>query len=205
MKNNMIRAASALLLTFAASLLSSCATTKSTVSTARNLSSVYVTNTNTIKVLSPEYMDAEIDCVYVFSADFGEQNLSTLSYLYSDSEGMEMLLLSDFGIEIGHLNYDGKSVDLALPVKAPIKGEYIVADLQNIFYPEQCLAENYASAGLTFKSTTLEDGSVIRTVSKKDRTVEKITMKLNEDGNPESVVLENLLRGYTYRLTLADE
>ncbi len=195
----------ALSTTVAVSVLGSCASTGSTVSTAKNLSSVYVTNTNKIKVLMPEYMGGEIDSLYIFSADFGSQSLSALSYFFSDQTEMSLTLLSDFGPDIGHLNYDGTTVDFVLPVKAPIKGEYIVADLQNIFYPADCLSENYSAAGLVFESTSMEDGSEVRTISSKNKPVEKITIKYSDDKIPNEVVLENTLRGYSYTLEMAEE
>ena len=187
------------------SVLTSCVSTSSMVSTAKKLSSVYVTNTNKIKVLMPEYMVGEVDSLYVFSADFGSQSLSALSYFFSDPSEMSLTLLSDFGLDVGHLNYDGNTVDFVLPVKAPIKGEYVVADLQNVFYPTECLSENYSAAGLVFESTNMDDGSEVRTISSKSKTVEKITIKYSDDGIPNEVVLENMLRGYSYTLEMAEE
>lgn len=204
MKKTCIKAA--VIAGITAAILSSCATTKSTLTTADNLSSVYVTNTNKVKLLSPEYMDKEIDALYVFSADFGKQSMSALSYFFADSEEMNLLLLSDFGIEIGSLRYDGKTLDFSMAAAGgAIKGEYIACDLENIFYPAQYLEEHYAASSLIFESSDEDGADVTRTISTGKKTVEKITMTLTEDGIPDEVTLVNYLRGYSYKLKLTEE
>ncbi len=180
------------------SLFVSCASTKSAVNTAKSSSAVYVTNTKKIHVLSPEYMDEELDAIYDFSADFGDQNLSALSYVFVNGEEISMNLMTPFGADIGSLYYDGGTVSFSLPIKVGIKGEYIVADLQNIFYPAQYLAENYSSVGLDFVESTDGDRT-FRTISSGKKVVEKIEI------DPDKIVLENVLRGYTYTLKAVDE
>lgn len=191
-------------LLFGTMVFASCATTKNTLATAKKLGKVYVTNTNKIQLLTPQYMSGDVDALYVFSADFGKQSFSALSYFYSDSEEMSMTLLSDFGLEMGSLYFNGEEVDFAIPMEASIKGEYIVSDLENIFYNEASLEENYRSAGLNF--TVEQNGRTItKTVSTSKKVVERITMTVLEDGTVDEVYLENILRGYTYKLKLAEE
>ena len=62
-----------------------------------------------------------------------------------------------------------------------------------------------SAAGLVFESTSMEDGSEVRTISSKNKPVEKITIKYSDDKIPNEVVLENTLRGYSYTLEMAEE
>lgn len=187
-----------------AGFMTSCATTSNSLATANNLGKVYVTNTNKVKLLMPQYMEGVVDALYVFSANLGGQSFSALSYFYADDQEMSMLLLNDFGIEMGSLDYDGFKLDFSMAVAGGVKGEYIASDLENIFYPIDCLSENYSASGLTFTSSE-DEGKIVRTISKKDKVIETITMTLNEDGIPQEVLLDNKLRSYSYKLSLTEE
>ena len=174
-------------------LFLSCKTTRTQKSD--NLRPVYITNTKKINLLSPEYNEKTLDTLQLFNGTFGETSFSMLSLTQIDSSGINLSLLNDFGTDMGELFFDGKDVSFEsayLPTKLP--GEYIVAEIQNAYYDEKVLKENYSRAALSFVS----EASGLRKIYDGKKLIEEIFI------SDEKVKIINYLRGYTLELVNAE-
>lgn len=182
--------------------LTSCATNKNSES---RLNKVYVTNSNRVDLLPPEAIKKQLDEYQLFQGSFGKNDINATIYLQADSSGISILLLNDFGIEMGSIYYDGAVCELEsqiLPEK--LKPEYIILDFQNAYAEPEALESHYKKYGLEFsrKLKTSESGDSAskieeRIVSKKGNTIAVI----QSDEEKRTVTIQNKLRNYTYRLT----
>ena len=94
--------------------------------------------------------------------------------------------------------YNGESVIFDSPLLPDnLKPEYIICDIQNIYYDLEALQENYAKVGLSFEETSYEFGKV-RLLKNGSKLIEEINFNGNE------VKLTNHLRGYEYILIQAE-
>ena len=183
-----------------AALLTLGACTSSRPGAAPSLNPVYVTNAKKITLLSPENMVGSVESLMLFTGSFGDQQFSTPVYVQADELSLVLLLVNDFGVSMGSLNYDGMSAELDAPLFPPsLKAEYIIADFQNAYYDVAALESNYEASHLTFEQELRDDGSEVRRVLSGSTVVETI---IRTDGR---LVIDNHLRGYTYTLVEADE
>jgi hypothetical protein len=175
--------------------LFSCASSKKIKPT---LSPVYVTNTKKVSLLAPECAATTIDSLYSLTMSFGQDSFSILAFAQLDKSGITMSLLNDFGTDMGVMIYDGVSVVLDSPLlPSNLKPEYIICDIQNIYYDLVALQENYAKVGFSFEETSCEFGKA-RLLKNGSKLIEEINFNGNE------VKLTNHLRGYEYILIQAE-
>lgn len=167
---------------------------------------VYVTNTKKYYLMEPSKIEKNVDSYLFLKGKFGSNEFGLLSMLQMDTKSVYLCLLSDFGNTLGELFFDGKKVDLdcaLLPEK--LKGEYIVADLQFAFYKSEEVSKILSEIGLSLEiqfdseevdGKALQDGSEkeVRRIMHGKKCIEKITK------SSKSVLIENLLRGYSYEL-----
>lgn len=189
---------------FAGLSLVSCGSTQKVIGS--EVSPVYVTNSKKYYLIEPSKIERNIDSYIALKCKFGENEFTCLSMLQMNEKSVYLCLLSDFGTTLGELSYDGKKVDLEcalLPKR--MKGEFIVADLQFAFYRLDEISKTLNKIGLTVSASmdfaTVDNLSVkeVRSIMKGNKCIERIT-KTNK-----SVLIENLLRGYSYELVNADE
>ena len=174
-------------------LISSCKSTRAIQNT--ELHPVYVTNSKKINLLPPENTTVELDILQQFNGTFGDTDFSMLSFSQIDKSEISLSLINDFGTDMGHLYYDGDHVSFKsayLPSKLP--GEYIVAEIQNAYYDEQVLQENYAKAHLSFVCEN--EGS--RKIYDGKKLIEEIFI------SDDKVKIINYLRGYSFELVNAE-
>ncbi|MBQ0052314.1 MAG: DUF3261 domain-containing protein [Treponema sp.] len=156
-----------------------------------NLNKVFVTNTNRVDLLPTTAITENLEQYQFFEGNFGKDSFNSMLYLQADSTQITVLLLNEFGIEMGSIYYDGMNAILDSSIfPKNLKCEYILLDLQNAYADSLQLKEHYAKYGLEFAENGTE-----RTVSKKGKTIEKITRADNQ------ITITNLLRGYEYKLT----
>lgn len=175
----------------AAILLSSCATTK--------LNPVYVTNTKKLNLLPVTSIKNEIDSYQLFEGKFGDKSLSSLVYLTADSKGINVVMLSDIGVTLGEMSYDGESCTTEssiLPSK--LKAEYIILDLQNAYADYGELKAHYGQKKLDFLEEK-KNGKIFRKIMNNGNIIEEIII------DEKSVVIKNILREYEYKLTASEE
>ena len=174
-------------------LITSCKSTRT--QTQDYLRPVYVTNTKKIKLLSPENTTMSLDILQQFNGTFGETSFTMLSFTQIDKNEISLSLINDFGTDMGHLFYSGEHVSFKsafLPSKLP--GEYIVAEIQNAYYDEKVLQENYSKAGLKFDCET--EG--VRKIYDGKKLIEEIYISADK------VKIINYLRDYTFELINAE-
>lgn len=201
-----------LILTFALSLflLFSCNSTRNPAELSeaeatirRNTNPVYVTNTKKVYLLPVESIRTPVESYQYFEGDFGSKKFNSNLFLTADSSGISVLILNEMGIEMGLLVYDGESASLESTLfPKSLKCEYILLDLQNAYAEEDALKKHYASYGLEFEevSQTASQGPdvKIRYIKNGKKIIEKISIF------EKKIEIENILRGYSYRLTAAE-
>ena len=161
----------------------------------KELRPVYVTNTKKVNLLPLEDTAVEVDLLQLFNGTFGETEFTMLSFSQIDKSQISLSLINDFGTDMGHLYYDGQHVSfnsLYLPSKLP--GEYIVAEIQNAYYDEKVLKENYSKAGLKFDCET----PGCRKIYDGKKLIEEIFI------SDDKIKIINYLRAYTFELINAE-
>jgi len=156
---------------------------------------VYVTNSKKINLLPPENTTVELDILQQFNGTFGDTDFSMLSFSQIDKSEISLSLINDFGTDMGHLYYDGDHVSFKsayLPSKLP--GEYIVAEIQNAYYDEKVLQENYSKAGLKFEC----EATGLRKIYDGKKLIEEIFV------SDDKVKIINYLRAYSFELVNAE-
>lgn len=172
-------------------ILTSCASTRKQTSRPE----VYVTDAKKISLLPADGIRTDFEALQLFTGSIGAKQFSAQMYLSCDAEKIEVILLNDFGLEVGRLLYTDDVLEFDAPYfPKNIKPAYIVADLQNVYADGTLLKENYASVSLAFSEEQLSDGTHIRRICDGDTVIEEI----KKTGG--TLVIRNNLRGYTYRL-----
>ena len=194
---------------FLSLFLISCKTTEAAKKVDEKVSSlrpVYITNTKKVNLLPPAAAGGVFEGLQLLNGSFGDNSFSLMSYSQIDAQGISLSLMNDFGTDMGNVFYDGDKVifDSAFfPKNLP--GEYIVCDIQNAYYDEAALRENYEKAGLEFEvwngSGYNQAAGVSETRLIKDgkKLIEEISII------DDTVTIKNFLRGYEYKLTKLEE
>ena len=167
----------------------------------RNTNPVYVTNTKKVYLLPVESIQTPVENYQYFEGDFGSKKFNSNLFLSADSSGISVLILNEMGIEMGLLVYDGESASIESTLfPKSLKCEYILLDLQNAYADTAALKSHYASYGLVFEEI-LQPGAVpvkTRCIKNGKKIIEKISFYERK------IEIENILRGYSYRLTAAE-
>ncbi len=158
------------------------------------LDKVYVTNTKQINILPPSEIEQPIDEVMLLTADMGNQIFTTPVYVSADGEGIYMTILTDFGIEIGSIWYDGFSANMDCSIfPEKLKAVYLINEFQNAYYKSQSLKQNLEASKLIFEESKKDD-TMVRTIKSENKIIEDIVI------SESSVVISNYLRGYKITL-----
>lgn len=165
-----------------------------------HLNKVYVTNTTKVPLLPVSAIKEELDLFQIFEGKFGHKSFpNTMLNLQSDSEGIVILMLNDLGIEIGSIEYNGKSCVMNSSFfPKNLKAEYIVLDLQNAYADAEELKAHYKNYKLDFDETSaMVNGqeAKVRTICKDGNIIEQIVLQNS------NVEIKNKLRNYTYNLS----
>lgn len=143
-----------------------------------------------VPLLPAKAISKEVDEYQYFEGAFAQRKFSSLLYLHADSSQIRILMLSEMGVEIGSIVYDGETCSMQSAFfPKTMKPEYIILDLQNTYCSADALYEHYRKYSLDFA----EEGNV-RTLSKDGKVIEQITR------NGKSILINNILRNYTYTL-----
>lgn len=160
---------------------------------------VFVTNTKPVKLLPPESFAGEpVDSLYAFELTFSDTTLSCLSWVTVSSSEIFLSAFNDMGISMGEISYTGNDLlyeSTFLPEN--LKAEYVIADIQNIFYEYGVLEQNYGKKGLDVVDER-DDADTVRNIYSGNDLIESITF------TDDSIYLKNYLRGYEYVLVRVD-
>lgn len=173
-----------------------------------SLSPVYVTNKKSIGLLPTNAMEGSLENFQKLTGSFGIQSFSLLVYFIANEESLFLSLFNDFGTDMGNLSYNGKSVVFETNVfPKNMKSEYIILDIQNAYYKVEELKKKYDEVGLIFEVKEFDEKIVhssndnenpiksIRKIKDGNKLIEEITIYEN------SIIIQNVLRGYKYELT----
>ena len=171
-----------------------------------SLRPVYITNTKKVNLLPPAAAGGVFEGLQLLNGSFGNSSFSLMSYSQIDAQGISLSLMNDFGTDMGNVFYDGEQVifDSAYFSKN-LPGEYIICDIQNAYYDEAALRENYEKAGLQFEVwngsgyNRAAGVSETRLIKDGKKLIEEISIIDN------TVTIKNYLRGYEYQLTKLEE
>ena len=162
----------------------------------KKLKKVYVTNRKAVELLPLEFSGEGQDALYELTAVAGGESFSMLLYLQSDKESLSVDFLNSFGTTMGTLFYDGSSVESEIAfMPAKIPPEYLVFDLQLLFYDADAVKACLDNAGI--KNSIDGTGNFVIADGEKQVAV----ISRDSDSN---VTLKNFLRGYEYSLTKAE-
>lgn len=179
------------------SILFACVFFVSCASTSR-LNKVYVTNSNKVDLLPTNAISRQIDEYQYFEGIFGEKSFSSLLYLQANQNEINILLLSDFGIEAGSIFYNGETASLESDFfPKNLKCEYIILDLQNAYADFSALKNHYEKYKIDFEENSNSEKTV-RKIIKNSKIIEEI--KIEQD----KITIENHLRNYKYILTKSE-
>lgn len=173
-----------------AALFTSCVSVKK----INGLDKVYVTNTKQINVLPPADIEEPIDEVMLLTADMGNQVFTTPIYVAADESGIYITILTDFGIAIGTIEYDGFSAYMDCPMfPDKLKAVYLINEFQNAYYKKEALQQNLTASKLIFEESEKDD-TIVRTIKSGNKIIEDIVITSG------SVEISNHLRGYKITL-----
>lgn len=174
-------------------IFSSCVTSKNIEN--KSTSKVFITNSKSINILSLECIAKNIDNIFLLSAKFGDSKFNVLAYIQANENEFYIELLNDFGSTMGSLIYENNLIDLTsdfIPKK--LKGEYIINDLQLVFYKTEFLKQNYENAKLNFICTNKNEIEE-RFIYNGKKLIEKAEIQKDK------ITITNYLRNYEYTLT----
>lgn len=218
LKNDVFCVFSVIFSVFLAFFSISCSSAKIGIEKSKEkVSPVYITNTKKINLLkNNEFSEnreifEEIDIMQLISGNFSNQNFEFLANLIINNEEISFSLLSPMGTDLGNFSYRDNSVNFYsdfFPKK--IKAEYIIADIQNAYFPFENLKQNFEKAGLTFTqeiqvisdkndSQNSKNKVIIRRIYDKNQLIETISV-FND-----IITIENNLRNYKYVLQTLEE
>lgn len=156
---------------------------------------VFVTNTKPVKLLPPESFAGEtIDSLYSFELSFSDTTLSCLSWVTVSSSEIFLSAFNEMGISMGEISYTGDDLQYTSTfLPESLKAEYVIADIQAIFYEFDVLEQNYGKKGLDIVDEQ-GDAGIVRNIYSGNNLVESIIFA------GDSISLINYLRGYEYVL-----
>ena len=162
------------------------------------LNPVYVTNTNKVSLMPVNAIKDSVENYQMFEGRFADSSFSSLLYLCADNTRIDVLMLNEFGLEMGWIGYDGITAELNSSVfPKNLKCEYIILDLQNVYADSVLLKNHYENAGLLFEEMFMNEKKY-RYIKKKNTVIEEIII------SKEQIVIKNFLRNYEYKLTICE-
>lgn len=175
--------------------LTSCAT----VQKIPGLEKIYVTNTKQVNLLPNECLSRELDDLIQLNVETNDMTFSVLLYVQADKDEIFIEVMNDFMMTMGFLFYKENTIGFDCPAFPPsLKPEYIIYDLQNVFYSAESLSKNFAASKISFEEN-MEGSTVKRTIKDGLKLIEEIKFS-EEDG----IVIKNYLRKYQYTLYPAE-
>lgn len=160
-------------------------------------SPVFYTDNVSVPLLAPKNFTHSIDALQHIDAQHNGKNYSMDAALQMNDSLVYLVLIGSFGTSLGEIYYAGDSISFKSSVidAKKTKAEYIVADIQLCFYDFKILASHFREYGF-FLEQKFKDGVETRTLYKGKEAIVSV------EKNEETVSLQNLLRNYSYKITL---
>ena len=169
-------------------------------------SPVFYSDGRAVSLLPTSAMTLRIDMPQRIEGNFvkpdgSNDSFEADSWVRANDSVLSITLFTGFGTTLGEITYARDSVKAESSVMdvAKLKTEYLVADFQICFYPFDALRKNFEQAGFTFSETRSGDADFVRTLSDNGKTI------LTARKSGREIHLENVLRRYSYHITLGEE
>jgi hypothetical protein len=151
---------------------------------------IYLAGSSKFFLLPAGDIENSLDMAQRISASWQGKDYSFNTWVKADEAGMEMILLNEFGVNMGELSFRDGLLSFSSPVfPKSMKPEYIVADFQLCFYSAPALRKAVEDLGLLFESN-----------GNNRRILQGKTVLIEIEKSANAVRLINHLRGYTYTL-----
>ncbi len=168
------------------------------------LNPVYITDEKSVLLLPVYDLKNQVESFQMFSGKFGGRNFSSPVYIQCNEKEIKVCLMNEFGFETGVLYYDGFSCSLSSEFfPKNFKSEYIVCDLQNVYYKKEKLKENYSASGLDFQWEEYGEENFKYFIYDKENIIEEISVEKSDE--EKIITIKNFLRDYEYKLQEAAE
>ena len=164
----------------------------------KDLGKVFVTNTKSIYLLSPDFLSKPVDKLFLMTFEIDSFKFSTPIYVYADKSGIYLTILNDFGIDMGSLNFSDGQIELDSSIfPDKIKPVYLINEFQNAFYQQAALSQNLKNSSLDLQILE-EENYQKRIIKSSKKLVEEIEISSS------SVVITNHIRAYKITLLESD-
>ena len=164
----------------------------------KDLGKVFVTNTKSIYLLSPDFLSKPVDKLFLMTFESDSFKFSTQIYVYADKSGFYLTILNDFGIDMGSLNFSDGQIELDSSIfPDKIKPVYLINEFQNAFYQQAALYQNLKNSSLDLQILE-EENCQKRIIKSSKKLVEEIEISSS------SVVITNHIRAYKITLLESD-
>jgi hypothetical protein len=151
------------------------------------------------RLLPPDRIEKPIDMAQQIAGVYGETAFLADALVVATEQGLTVVLYDAWGTELAALSFDGKTAVFESAFFPALKGEYMIADFQLVFYAVKDLEKALGAAGLGLE------------VGRGDGAVEKRTVKWNNEiiieitKTPGAIYYVNHPRNYRYTLRGAFE
>ena len=160
----------------------------------KDLGKVFVTNTKSIYLLSPDFLSKPVDKLFLMTFESDSFKFSTPIYVYADKSGIYLTILNNFGIDMGSLNFSDGQIELDSSIfPDKIKPVYLINEFQNAFYQQAALSQNLKNSSLDLQILE-EENCQKRIIKSSKKLVEEIEISSS------SVVITNHIRAYKITL-----
>lgn len=164
----------------------------------KDLGKVFVTNTKSIYLLSPDFLSKPVDKLFLMTFESDSFKFSTPIYVYADKSGIYLTILNNFGIDMGSLNFSDGQIELDSTIfPDKIKPVYLINEFQNAFYQQAALSQNLKNSSLDLQILE-EENCQKRIIKSSKKLVEEIEISSS------SVVITNHIRAYKITLLESD-
>ena len=164
----------------------------------KDLGKVFVTNTKSIYILSPDFLSKPVDKLFLMTFESDSFKFSTPIYVYADKSGIYLTILNNFGIDMGSLNFSDGQIELDSSIfPDKIKPVYLINEFQNAFYQQAALSQNLKNSSLDLQILE-EENCQKRIIKSSKKVVEEIEISSS------SVVITNHIRAYKITLLESD-
>jgi len=155
---------------------------------------VFLTDETHIEVMAPVFIEKPLDELQKLIAIYGDREFSMTAYIVADEMGIRMICMGEMGQELFDLDFSSQGTFFSGIIgTGSISPEYIVMDLQLVYYKAEALRKHLDDVGL--KLIVQEElAGQQRTVHSNGKVVIEILR------NDREVIFENHLRGYRYSI-----
>ncbi len=162
---------------------------------------VPLTNSKRVHLLSPSFIEDPFEDVFLLLGEFGNSSLVAPFFVKSDSEGIFIQMLGDFGVDLATIRYNGEKVSFESSIlPSSFIAEMIISDFQLAYYKIEALSESLGKVSLEI--TQKERGDIIR---RKVVSGKKLVASFEINKKTHEINVSNFIRGYSYSIVRASD